>query len=419
MDHLFRVQQRLALQDPEGKLVQKELARALIRSGRKTEAYKIYRQSGLLAEDDPEARALVTEMTQEQRGILKGCPDRWLGDSSFPNYPTAHSPALYKILDTHQFIDSLSIKDVITDEILDHVASIPHILALRLTDKRFRGDLTKLKRSKIERLKLGTINPKRSPPFSLGELTQLRALALETQRLNPSLAGLIVQLKGLENLSLKVLKGELNALRQIKEKPLHSLTVNALNLRDEDLRILGASGALKELEMTGGSFTQGGLEDLCQATSLTNLSFADHRSLGQGDLSCLSQLTNLEALTFRRCRFRETQLELLGELPKLKALSITQNRRIGDGIFDVLKDLQHLESLDLSGCQISDVGIAKLRTLSSLRTLFLGDCNITVDGLQALADLPQLDVLLWDHQVYFRETDLPLSEYLAGLPQAS
>ncbi|MDF1665736.1 MAG: hypothetical protein P1V97_28515, partial [Planctomycetota bacterium] len=374
---------------------------------------------GLLSEQDPEATKLVAEMAREQHEVLKHCPDRWLGDCSFPSFPTAHSSALYQIVEAHRFIDSLSIKGVLTTEILEQVASIPYLLSLRLTDDRFRADLSSLQGCSIERLSLATINPKRSPLDSLGDLTQLCGLTLESQRLNPSLATSIARLGVLESLKLTIHNGKLGALRYLDHSKLQDLQVNARRLGDDDLKILGDCGGLTDLDIGAGQFSQSGLDDLCRAKSLARLCFSDHRSLGQLELSGLTQLRRLESLYLQRCRFRESQMDLLSKLPNLKAISITQNSQVGDRIFDFVKDLEKLESLDLSGTCISDAGVAKLAGLNSLQVLFLGDSPITVEGLKALSALPQLELLLWDHHVYFRATEPPLSEYLDRLGEAS
>lgn len=419
MDHLFRVKQRLALLDPDGKQVQKELARALIRSGRMTEAYKLYRQSGLLGEQDPEAMTLLAEMTDEQQAALKNCPDRWLGDSSFPDYPTARSPALYRIIETRAFIDALSIKAEISDAILQQVAAIPHLLCLRLTDRRFRADLGALAGTSIEYLKLAKVNPKRSPLNSLESLTQLRGLKIHCQRLNPHLAGSISRLNALEDLELTVNQKSLNALRQIQNKKLQTLSVKGDRLGDEELLILGDCPKLTEVQIGAGEFTQVGLDALCQLPQLERLSLAFHRSLGKLDLSGLSKLSGLESIELRQCRFQESQAAVLASLPKLKALSLIECPRMGNGVLEFLKDLKHIESLDLNGCQITDSGVAKLAHLSSLKVLFLGGSQVTTAGLRPLAQIPDLEILLWDHHVYFRDSGPPLLEYLDGLSDAS
>lgn len=419
MDHLFRIQERLALQDPEGRRGQKELARAHIRSGRKAAAYKVYRQSGLLAERDPEAVSLVASMADEQYPVIKECPDRWLADRVYPDFPTAHSHGLYEAVSKRLYIDSLSIKDQIGDDILEQVADIPHVLGLRLSDERFRGDLQLLRDSSIEGLFLATVNPKRSPLHALEELQNLRRLKLVSQRLTENLAQRVNHLRGLEKLELTLLQGSLSALQQIQNRSIQELSVSACKLGDTDLQCLEGAYALTELEIHEGDFTQAGLDVLSGLPRLSRLSFEKHRGLGRVDLASLGDLDKLESLTLRRCRFQESQLSFLPSLKQLKALSIVGNRQIGDGLIDGLLHLDHLESLDLTSSGISDAGLTKLASLSSLRVLFFGDCQLSLDALEALTALPELKILLWDHHVYFSETDPPLSEYLQRLRGAS
>ena len=185
-------------------------------------------------------------------------------------------------------------------------------------------------------------------------------------------------------------------------------------VRDADLRGLGANPSLRRLEVRGTQVTDAGLAALAGLTSLEKLKLSDNRLQGDG----VSHLSPLQALRWFdlegeritdaaipgilalhgivRLHLANTSISneglgRLSELPQLNRLYMT-GPRIDDQTLESLSTLR-LRVLDLTGTRITGPGLSHLAPLDGLRELYLRGTPMDDRGLEALVAFPKLEVL--------------------------
>lgn len=109
------------------------------------------------------------------------------------------------------------------------------------------------------------------------------------------------------------------------------------------------------------------------------------------DLSVLSRLSALQALSLVDCNISETNSEWIEDLDQLTFLSLAGSR-FPDAMLDPVSRLP-LTSLDLGKTDVTDSGIRHLAGMKSLERLVLTETGITDEGLSLLGDLPALQDL--------------------------
>lgn len=124
-------------------------------------------------------------------------------------------------------------------------------------------------------------------------------------------------------------------------------------------------------------------EDLAKLPYLQSLTIEGYRI---NTLHFLTQLSELEELVIRKCRFSPDEFSIIASLPKLKALTIAE---CGISTILGLENAANLEHLDLS-----DNTLRNLEPLSGM--LLLKNLNLSnnaVTGLSALGSLVNLEKL--------------------------
>lgn len=152
---------------------------------------------------------------------------------------------------------------------------------------------------------------------------------------------------------------------------LRSLTLDHTT-REPEVEKLSALRTLQVLDMSGLTAFAGG-----------TLSVA---------LQGMSVLKDLE-LGGNRNQTIESLAAIARSAPSLTALKMSQTQ-CDDSVLSSLSVLTNLSHFECFGCgRVTDVGLSSLTVLQSLESLYIGECGITREGLQALSSLPQLTTL--------------------------
>jgi hypothetical protein len=159
--------------------------------------------------------------------------------------------------------------------------------------------------------------------------------------------------------------------------------------------------------------TRGALSHIVQLPGLTTLDVLAICS--PGTLDCFGTATELRTL---RANHYLTEKDLLAvsKCPTLRELGI-QNADLTEAALEALLSLPSLEALDLEGTPFDDRMAEQLRT-SKIMSLDVGATRITRRGLKHLAEMKQLRSLdLWANQLTVDDlqllTTLPNLEYLS------
>ncbi len=108
---------------------------------------------------------------------------------------------------------------------------------------------------------------------------------------------------------------------------------------------------------------------------------------------------NIIEVDLRKMDVTNDLLAQLAGLPKLRSVLLADTK-VTDASLEAIGKIPTIENLDLRGCAITNAGMPYLSGLTKLKALKFngknGLCKIDDDGLDALANLPNLKVLAFD-----------------------
>jgi beta-lactamase regulating signal transducer with metallopeptidase domain/Leucine-rich repeat (LRR) protein len=321
----------------------------------------------------------------------------------------------------------------ITDKTLEIIGKLPNLTSLRLASSSVTGEgLPHLaKCTKLKNLTLKSAKLRDSELLQLDRLANLKLTGLSIGGWKGSNRGVlkVAKLKSLQSLTLNVGQTDdrdgmgrtVRSLFQLEN--LSSLEImgddirNHASIRDEDLALLGALPALREITLSSQLLTNEGLKRIGACQQLTRLSIW-HAPVNDEGLRHLSGLNSLKSLALHGTKITGTgfdsfispnltQVSLFGNsvtdegLEQIGRLARLQLLRIGpcfgwfknDGKVPLavtdqgmshLAQLQSLNSLHLSTPQVTDIGMSFLKTCP-LRALSLNALPITDAGLASWA----------------------------------
>lgn len=181
-----------------------------------------------------------------------------------------------------------------------------------------------------------------------------------------------------------------------KLKNLKSLSLGVYDegtkITDEGLKIVGSMSGLKWLNLSGTPITDAGLPYLSGLKNLESLQIDETKVTSAG----LAHLEPLQSIV--RLRLMDTvDDEGAKHLAKLKNLeSISANLDVSDEGVAYLASMPNLEQLMLSGEKITDASLPAIAKMPKLKTLWFQHCKVTDEGMAKLAGHPTLEYVLFD-----------------------
>ncbi|QDT77278.1 Leucine Rich repeats (2 copies) [Gimesia maris] len=152
----------------------------------------------------------------------------------------------------------------------------------------------------------------------------------------------------------------------------------------EEVKVVDIEFKFKETPVD----TLQGIESL---SGLSHLDLSSSRFSGD-PLIYLSELTQLDQLSFYDTNVEDAELRYLNNMKNLRMLNLTDNFITDQGLIH-LKPLKNLEYLSLNKTDITDAGLVHLSELKKLRNLYLSNTSITDQGLVHLKGLKNLAIL--------------------------
>lgn len=198
---------------------------------------------------------------------------------------------------------------------------------------------------------------------SIGHLTSLRELFLESNRISSKGLDNLNQLSRLEVLTILSTQISNSSITRIsKHFPnLRQLSLAEANINDEQLSHLSTL-PLEILHLGGTKVSDAGLESLGKIRSLKRLILYQTNVTGIG-LDSLKDLTNLHVLILSETAVNADGIANLTMLPQLKDLNLYDCKKLNDQALAPLSRLSGLSELTLNNSGMSEATIEKLRVL--------------------------------------------------------
>lgn len=277
---------------------------------------------------------------------------------------------------------------------------------------------------------------------SLGQLTGLKSLDLDSNDLTDYLLPDFRNLRQLESLDLSGNESILfTGVRGIEElRSMKKLSMRLTGLGNEGLRQLAKLENVGELDLSSCEFTDAGLISLQHLKRLRKLDLTLCRHISDPGLHIVSTLAGLRELRLVSDRVTDNGVSYLGHLTslrkldlsytgvkalegldvsrlnQLRELNLTSTPLTPRGLAKVLQ-LRCLRRLDLRGAMpaITDSDIKRLGRLSALEDLSLPSSSVTTDGIKHLHSLSHLNRLclgkrLFEQSEKMVKKMLPLAE---------
>lgn len=188
---------------------------------------------------------------------------------------------------------------------------------------------------------------------------------------------------------------------------------NVKGFADESLKKISQDSALKDLDITGASFTDHGCSVL-QNTDLSRL-FVGHTAFGDEGIRALKNTSHLTALYFcdtavtdagflelnapalqemdlASTKVTERGLQHLEKFPTLLKLRVS-HLPFTDANSELFTKLQNTQVVNVSSTKITDKTLTILGNLPKLREVVLSGNQITDNGIEALSHSRSLELL--------------------------
>lgn len=179
--------------------------------------------------------------------------------------------------------------------------------------------------------------------------------------------------------------GELSRLRQLE-----FLRLNRCSHGDAALKALAEHPTLQHLKMwSDKGVTADGVKQLGSVRKLKSLDFTDV-ALDEQMLKALPM--QIESLKLNRCDIGDAGLAALPTFPRLESLTVQYDDGVtADGLAGFLKRHGNLKSLAVD---VTAVPLLKvLGKQNKVKSLWLGSQPVTVEGLEAIAQIKTLERL--------------------------
>jgi hypothetical protein len=163
---------------------------------------------------------------------------------------------------------------------------------------------------------------------------------------------------------------------------------------DELLKRLSDLPGLTNLYLTDTQATDEGLRHIGKMTGLETLMIWNARLVTDAGVAHLKSLRKLKTIHINKSNLTNKSLLLLSSLPGMEEMSLQQNHFSDEGLAR-LKGKDRLKRLyiGLGDLQVTDAGLAHLRGFERLELLDVQHSEVTINGLEQLKTLPNLQEL--------------------------
>lgn len=282
------------------------------------------------------------------------------------------------------------------DDIVAHVAKLPYVQQLDLTNATVTNDGLK----------------------PLTELENLRVLNLWNTMIDDQALETISEIESLSNLRLRKCDGKGDEEGEVADddadKPkgitddglaflvdmprLQELDLRYTNITDDGMEHVGKIKALKDLKLQGNHVTSKGLAHI---SKLENVQRLDLWGESKYDDELFEHIKGFDLIQLEidETRTSAEGLKNLKEFPKLQILSC-HALFVTDEIAAIIAEMKELRSLNLRDTLIGDDGLAAIAGLPNLAKLHVGECAVGDEGVKALGDCKSLtNLVLWRTEV--------------------
>ena len=176
---------------------------------------------------------------------------------------------------------------------------------------------------------------------------------------------------------------------------LTSLTVEGPSITDELAPRIAEQTSLVSLALRN---TLVGDQGIARFTALESLKVVDLRvspMLTDAAMKTLAEMPQLRAVRLTGCNVTDTGIATLLDLPRLTELDVRNCRGVTASGIDQLTGRETLRVLKIGGPKIDDEVLETVAKLDSLTGLSLDNCDVTDAGLAKLAELPLVDLTLY------------------------
>lgn len=247
----------------------------------------------------------------------------------------------------------------------------------------------------LRRLRLGGSDIDDVAIAKIATLPQLELLDLvNCQSLTPAALVSIGQIKSLRNLRLSgqcVTDQSIQNLTNLKQ--MAAILLQQTAVTDSGISVLSQLPQLKDINLFGTSITDGSLATFKQHPKLEKLGLRGTAITGQ-DASPLAELATVKELDLSETAFASTGMPSVAAMPQLTKLNLWLTKVDDAGVESLLGNTR-LTSLNLDNvASITDASIDTIATLTSLQYLHIGGTAATAGGIERLAPLTKLEILI-------------------------
>jgi internalin A len=181
---------------------------------------------------------------------------------------------------------------------------------------------------------------------------------------------------------IKKYKGKVKVDDKSPNMPVIGVDVNHLQFTDADMKVLSAFVHLQELNISGNSITDKGLDPLTGLKKLRKLSLLLTKVTDAG-LKKVAVHKELQDLNLNHTPVTDKGLKELAPLQDLRGLWLGRTKITDEGMKEVAS-FKHLQRLDLGRTEVTDKGLKELEGLLELQEIWLDETKVSNDGVKSL-----------------------------------
>lgn len=176
---------------------------------------------------------------------------------------------------------------------------------------------------------------------------------------------------------------------------LTSLTVEGPSITDELAPRIAEQTSLVSLALRNTLLGDQGIARFASLKALKVIDLRVSPMVTDAAMKTLAKMPQLRAVRLTGCNVTDAGIATLLDLPRLTELDVRNCRGVTAGAIARLTERESLRILKIGGPKINDEFLETVAKLNNLTGLSLDNCDITDAGVARLADLPLLDLTLY------------------------